>query len=61
MKCQAIDGLRWCHVGISHHVPGIIHEVQVAPAEYFTSTSGLFGFDKLILCSVENIDRAPNA
>jgi hypothetical protein len=33
---QVIDGLRnRASVGISHHVPGIIYEVQVRAAEYF--------------------------
>ena len=32
---QAIDRLRnGATVGISHHVPRIVHEVQVGPAEY---------------------------
>src|SRR4051812_15327024 len=59
---QVIYGLsNRASVGMSHHVPGIIHEMQIRAAEHLMKTSGLFGFDKPVPCSVENINGTPNA
>jgi hypothetical protein len=33
-------------VGVGHHAPGIIHEVQVGAVEHLVRTFGLFGFDE---------------
>ena len=57
-----IDGLRNTGtIGIGHHVPGILNEVQDGTRQRSVKITRLFRLDYLVPCAVEDADWTPNA
>jgi len=57
-----IDGLRnGGAIGIGHHVPSILNQVQDGSGHRTVEITRLFGLDDLVPCAVEDVDWTLNA